>query len=179
MRRLDTTTRLTVAAMSSAIGIVCLYAASIVPAIKLALMFLSSLCIWIPLNEPKGFPFALLTYIATGAISLLIIPDKLYSAAYLLFLGCFGMIKYGFDRLIPDRFVSFALKIIACDIISALAFLLTIWILELNIFTMIPEIPLWIIIVALQVAFALYELLYSLCAKVFDVSFRELIVPRR
>lgn len=179
MRRVNTTTALTVAAMSTAIGVVCLFAASIIPTAKLALMFLSSLCLWIPLNEHRGFPFALLTYIATGAISFFIIPDKLYSAAYLLFLGIYGMVRLGLETLIPDRFVAFALKIIFCDFVTALAYVLSVHILDVNIFTMIPEIPLFIIIAALQIAFALYELLFSLCAKAFDVGFRRLIVPRR
>ena len=54
--------------MSTALSVVFLYAASVIPTAKLALCFLTSLMPWIPLRERGGFVYALLSYAATGAI---------------------------------------------------------------------------------------------------------------
>ena len=86
--------------MSTALSVVFLYAASVIPTAKLALCFLTSLMPWIPLRERGGFVYALMSYAATGAICFFLIPNKLYFAAYILFFGCYGMIKLGIDSVI-------------------------------------------------------------------------------
>ena len=76
--------------MSTALSVVFLYAASVIPTAKLALCFLTSLMPWIPLRERGGFVYALMSYAATGAICFFLIPNKLYFAAYILFFGSFA-----------------------------------------------------------------------------------------
>ena len=103
MKKISATTKLTLSAMSTALSVVFLYAASVIPTAKLALCFLTSLMPWIPLRERGGFVYALLSYAATGAICFFLIPNKLYFAAYILFFGCYGMIKLGIDSVIRDK----------------------------------------------------------------------------
>lgn len=76
MKKLSPTTRLTIGAMTTALGVLFMYASSIVPSGKLVLLFLASLVVWIPLNERGGIAAAAVCFLATALLSLLLIPNK-------------------------------------------------------------------------------------------------------
>ena len=132
--------------MSTALSVVFLYAASVIPTAKLALCFLTSLMPWIPLRERGGFVYALMSYAATGAICFFLIPNKLYFAAYILFFGCYGMIKLGIDSVIRDKLVAFAAKLILCNGLAALVIFGAGKLFSLDIIAQLPNYPLYIII---------------------------------
>lgn len=179
MKKLSATTKLTLSAMSTALSIVFLYAASVIPTAKLALCFLTSLMPWIPLRERGGFIYALLCYAATGAICFFLIPNKLYFAAYVLFFGCYGMIKLSVDSLIRDKLIAFAVKLILCNGLAALVIFGAGKIFGLDIAAQLPEFPLYIVIPAIEIFFIAYELIFTLCVRAFDERLRNVIVTRR
>lgn len=179
MKRTSATIKLTLAAMSTSIGVLCLYAASVLSTMRLALLFLSSLVIWIPLNERKGFLYGLLCYIATGMLSFFIVPDKLYPMAYLAFFGLFGFLKLGLDTLISDKFAALVLRIIVCNIlVGAIIFLLGHF-FEIDIFTMLPELPIWLIVAVIEILLVAYELIFTMCIHAFDRNLRKHIIGKR
>ena len=165
--------------MSTALSVVFLYAASVIPTAKLALCFLTSLMPWIPLRERGGFVYALLSYAATGAICFFLIPNKLYFAAYILFFGCYGMIKLGIDSVIRDKLVAFAAKLILCNGLAALVIFGAGKLFSLDIIAQLPNYPLYIIIPAIEIFFIAYELVFTLCVRVFDDRLRNVIITLR
>ena len=178
-KKISATARLTSCAMTAALGVLFMFAASMLPAGRLGFCFLASLVIWIPLNERGGLVPALLCYAATAAITFLIVPNKLFFGAYVIFIGLYGFMKLGVDMLFADRVIAFVVKLIIMNGLAALALFLASKLLGQNALSMIPEYPLYLVIPALEIAFALYELLYSFCIKVFDEKLREIIIPRR
>ena len=179
MKKISPVTRLTVSAMTTALGVLFTFAASVIPAGRLGFLFLASLVIWIPLNERGGVFSAILCYLATAGVTFLIVSNKLYDGAYLIFFGIYGFIKLGVDMLIPDRILAFIVKLILMNGLAVLAVWLGGLILEQNVFSLLPEYPLYIAIPLLEIAFAAYELLYSFCIKMFDDHLRDIIIPRR
>ena len=179
MKKISATTKLTLSAMSTALSVVFLYAASVIPTAKLALCFLTSLMPWIPLRERGGFVYALLSYAATGAICFFLIPNKLYFAAYILFFGCYGMIKLGIDSVIRDKLVAFAAKLILCNGLAALVIFGAGKLFSLDIIAQLPNYPLYIIIPAIEIFFIAYELVFTLCVRVFDDRLRNVIITCR
>ncbi len=178
-KRLSPTARLTSAAMTTALGVLFMFAASLVPTGRLALLFLASVVIWIPLNERGGVGMALLCYLATAGVTFLIVSNKLYVCAYLVFFGLYGFMKLGVDVVIPDRIIAFIVKLILMNGLTALGLFFASLILGQNVFSVLPEYPLYIAIPALELAFIAYELLYSLVIKVFDDRLRDVLIPRR
>ena len=179
MKKLTPATRLTVAAMTTALGVLFMYAASALPFGRIGFCFLASLVIWIPLNERGGLIPALLCYLATAAVIFFIVPNKLYLGAYLLFFGLYGFLKLGVDMLIPDRIIAFVVKMILMNGLCVLALYLASLFLGQNVLSLLPEYPLYITIPVLELAFAAYEVVYSLCIKLFDSRLRDIITPRR
>ena len=179
MKRTSPAARITVGAMSAAIGVLFMFAASAVPAGKLALLFLASLVIWIPLNSEKGLLHAFLVYIATGAITFLIVPDKKFFIIYALFFGIFGMGKYIIEKFIKDKFLVFFVKLIVCNVFAGAYILLTAKLFEIDIITLLPALPLYVLIPLMEIAFVAYDLVYTMCAKFFDDKLRKYITPPR
>jgi len=131
------------------------------------------------LRERGGFVYALLSYAATGAICFFLIPNKLYFAAYILFFGCYGMIKLGIDSVIRDKLVAFAAKLILCNGLAALVIFGAGKLFSLDIIAQLPNYPLYIIIPAIEIFFIAYELVFTLCVRVFDDRLRNVIITRR
>lgn len=181
-KKISSVTRLTVSAMTTALGVLFMFGASLLPAGKLGLLFLASLVIWIPLNERGGVLSAILCYLATAGVTFLIVPNKLYAGVYLIFFGLYGFLKLGLDSLIPDRIIAFIVRLIVVNGIAVLVVLIGGMILGQSVFAMIPEnydYPLYIAIPALELAFAAYELLYTFCISMFDSHLRDKIIPRK
>jgi hypothetical protein len=165
--------------MATALGVLFMFAASVLPTGRLAFLFLASVVIWIPLNERGGFITAFLCYLATAGVTFLLVSNKMYAGAYLIFFGLYGFMKLGVDMLIPDRIIAFVVKLILMNGLVALALWLATLILQQNVFSLIPEYPLYIAIPVLELAFIAYELLYSFVIKVFDDKLRDVLIPRR
>lgn len=175
MKKLSPTTRLTVGAMTTALGVLFMYASSIVPSGKLVLLFLASLVIWIPLNERGGIVTAALCYLATALLSLLLIPNKLYPLAYALFFGLYGFIKLGVDSAVHDRFIAFILKLILMNALAAALIWLGGLIIKQDVLSLLPDYPIYIVIIAMEAAFILFELAYTFCITEFDKRFRRIL----
>lgn len=165
--------------MAAALGALFMYASSIVPSGKLVLLFLASVVLWIPLNERGGVPYAILCYIATALLSLLLIPNKLYPLAYALFFGLYGFIKLGVDNLVHDRIIAFALKLLLMNALAAALIWLGGLVIKQDPFSLLPEYPLYAIIIVMEAAFIVYELAFTFCISFFDARLRGLLYPRK
>lgn len=179
MKKTSPAARITVGAMSAAIGVLCMFAASAAPAGKLALLFLASFALWIPLNSEKGLLYAFLVYIVTGAVTFFIVSDKKFFIIYALFFGLFGMGKYIIEKSVKDKFLAFFIKLIVCNLFAGAYIGLTSKILEIDLITLLPALPVYVIIPAAEIAFIAYDFIYTLCAEFFDDKLRKFITPPR
>lgn len=85
------------ASMASALAVVLLYAASIVPSGQIALICLASVSV-IFVRMRCGTLWAVGVYIASAVLSLLLLPDKGIALAYALFLGYYPLFKIKTER---------------------------------------------------------------------------------
>ena len=165
--------------MTTALGVLFMYAASVFPTGRIALMLLASLVIWIPLNERGGLPVALICYLATAILTLILIPNKLYPLGYVLFIGLYGFVKLGVDSFVHDRMTAFALKLIVMNLLGAAIIWLGGLILKQSVFSLMPDYKLAVIVIVIEAAFVVYEIAYSLCIRVFDERLRDVIIHKR
>lgn len=178
MKKATSTTKLTLAAMSAAISTLLVYAASILPTGRIGLMFAASLAMWIPLNEKRSVGYAILSYIVCGALSFVLSSNKIYSILYIGFFGLYGFIKFGMDKLTRDKLTAFILKLITCNIIGIAGIVISFKAFDTDLFALIPEFPTWVIIIAIELSFVVYEVVYSLCVNAFDKSLRSFLMQR-
>lgn len=180
MRSISPATKLALAAMSTALSVLALYVASFLNTSRLFLASLTSLMLWIPMNEKKGVFYAFLSYLATGALAFLLIPDKLYFAAYATIFGPYGFIQYAACKLTSSKPLSFFLEMLGCNILAGIALLVFSFVMNMDIPGMLSDysLPIWLLIILLEAAFAVYILLYSFFTRVFDKELRKKLITR-
>jgi hypothetical protein len=135
---------------------ICLYAAVYLPINRIFLYGVSSIFCGIILME-TGAKWSWTFYIATSALALLIIPNKIGVIPYILFFGLYGIIKYYIEKL----------KILALELVlKGTYFLLSAVciaaiIKDLFLGNVYSKFPLWMLGIAGVVIFYLYDYVYS------------------
>jgi hypothetical protein len=148
----------TIGAMLLAISVITLYIQTILPVANFTLYMLSSFYIAFVIME-TGPKAGWLFYFASIILAVIFVPDKIFLIPYVLFFGIYGMAKYYIERLrkLP---LEWALKIIFFN--SALGILI-LFFQELIIGRIsLPDLPVAILLGALEAAFIAYDYLYTL-----------------
>ena len=139
----------------AALSLILLYLSSVFPTNKLFILGIAS-CI-IPLSIMlTGVKNTLVVYAAVSLLSLFIIPSKLIAISYIFIFGSYGFVKYFIEKL-RSMPLEVILKLLYFNITSAII----VFIYKLVI-VKIPNINIYLIILALQFAFIIYD--YALTA---------------
>lgn len=133
--------------------VVVLYAASILPISTLSILTVASCLIPISIIR-TSIKSTILVYIASSALSLFLIPTDI-ALYYTLFFGVYGIIKHLIEK-IKNLLLELLLKLITFNILLALNYLIVKNFLGI----LSPEFPLYILWLAAQVIFLVYD--YSL-----------------
>lgn len=92
--------KLAFAAILSALGVVLLYLGSVISVLDLTAVAFGSLLIMLSVMEVGGvYPY--LIWLVTGALSLLLVPDKFGALVYFCFGGIYPILKAYYERLHP------------------------------------------------------------------------------
>ena len=111
------TRKLAFSAMLSALGVVILYLGAVVEMLDLTTVAVASVFVFFAVIE-LGSPYQYLIYAVTSVLAILLLPDKLSGAAYLLFGGIYPILKSFFER--RRRVLSWFLKFVYFNIVLAL-----------------------------------------------------------
>lgn len=178
MRKLSGAKLISISAMCTALSVLGLYAAAVMPTGRLALYFISSLFVYVPAAE-GAYAGSLGVYAASSLLSLLILPGRAAAAPYIILLGHFGIFKSWFDTIMPDKIVQSAVKLLYCDAFLAIGVLAGIKLFGLDVAGMDIKLPIWAIVLIAQAAFLVYDKLYWICQRIYDERIRPYISPRR
>lgn len=178
MARLTNAKSIALSAMTVALTVLCIYIAAIIPTMRAAVYFLSAIIIYVLLCEKLYFA-AIMSYLATSAVCFIIVPDKLALLPYVALLGHFGIFKVFIDRKISDKFIALMLKLFYCNVFTALAAMLVMFVFNINDFIIGIELKPWLIVLLAQIAFIFLNFLYTMCQQFYDTRLRSLIVSKR
>ena len=126
--------------LCSAIAVVLVFVASILPTMKLMVMFCSGLCM-LPLLYKRKPWYAMACHIAAGALTLLIIPNPVYGLSYFLMFGMYPFVRSLFARFIPDKKTQLILLCVATLLVIISAYFVAIYFLSITI-----QLPQWAIV---------------------------------
>ncbi len=154
---MQTTKPLTFSAMMTALGIILMLMASMIPGVRLALTAVAGVVASLVVVQ-CGLGHGVLTVIATGILGLLMVPAKEIALLYLCFFGPYTIVKNLIERLhiLP---LEWLLKLLFCVGVSALLYHFAAQILE-----MVPDIlagNLFLFLAAVAVVFVAYDIVFS------------------
>lgn len=178
MLKLSPAKQITLSAMCIALTMLSLYAAAVLPTMRIACYFLSSFFVYILCAE-HAYLSAFLIFAASAGLGFLLLPSKIALVPYAFLLGHYGIFKTFLDERIEDRLVGSILKLLYCNFFFALAVLLAVFVMGYDLSTLELPIPLWWVVPLLQAAFLAYDFLYLTCQKIYLTRIRNAVIPRR
>ena len=178
MYKLTPTLRITLSAMTVALTILFLFAAATLPTGRLVCYLLASVFVFALTNEGM-YLGAVLSFIATSARAWLIIPGKLSVAPYIIILGHYCIFKDFLRNRIGDRVIGFALRLLYCNLFTGAGIALAIYVFNLDLAALMPEMPLWLIVAVLEAGFICLDILTSLCRTIYINRIRNSRIKRK
>lgn len=149
-----------------ALTIVILYAASIVPISTLSILTVASCLIPISIIR-TSIKNTILVYISSSILSLFLVKTDI-ALYYTLFFGVYGIIKYLIEKIknIP---LELLLKLIAFNVLLGIIYLITKSFLGI----LSSSFPLWILWLAAQIIFLIYDYALTLAISFFLNRFNK------
>jgi len=149
-----------------ALTLVILYATSVVPISKLSILTVASCLIPISIIR-TSIKNTILVYIASSVLSFFLVPTNI-ALYYALFFGVYGIIKYIIEKFknIP---LELLLKLIAFNILLLIIYSITKSFLGI----LSPNFPLYILWLAAQIIFLVYDYALTLAISFFLNRFNK------
>ncbi len=162
--------RLALNGILGALAVICLLLANILPTNRISLYALSSFFISISIIE-NGIRAGWIFYAATCLLSFIVLPDKLGVVPYVIFFGLYGIVKFYIERL--NRLVlEYIIKFVYFNVCVgiAIAALNGFFSYELSV-----ALPIWLIIIAAEVVFFIYDYVYTLFINYYRNKLRAIL----
>ena len=169
--------RVTLSAMTVALSLVCLYVASLLPGGSPALYFVASVLTAGLVLEGEGV-LAILVYIATSALAIFLVPNKLMTAPYIAMTGHYCVYKLFIERRVNSRLVQLIPKLVYMSAFTALAVWLCGLLFGYDALANLP-VPLWAAILLALVILVAYDWLLTYTIRFYDVSIRPMLIGKR
>ena len=128
--------------------------ASLFPTMSLAIVAIAGVIVSLALFK-CGYKYAMLVYIASSVLALLLTPSKECAVYFVFLFGHYPMLKVFLNR-IPNRVVIWLIKLAAANVLYGIVFLITTFIL--GIIEAVGAVEIAITIVMFNAAFVLYDI---------------------
>ncbi|MCX7615091.1 MAG: hypothetical protein N2Z65_04990 [Clostridiales bacterium] len=164
------TSALALGAIISAISIGLLYAAGMLPTMRIALSALAGVFSAVILIK-YGVMHAILVFASTSIISLIIVPAKIPGLMYTAFFGYYPILKYFYEKL-QNILLEIALKLLTFNIIFTIMISISTRLVGIeHLFTLIAPLFLYL---AANFAFLFYDIAFTFLITQFKSRFNRL-----
>lgn len=164
--------RISLTAMFAALSLIVLYLAAVLPTMNIALYFISSIFSACLLSE-RQLSLSIILYIVVSLLGVLIIPNIFGVLPYVFLFGHYGIGKYYIEKNIRNKIVAFLIKLVYFDIFMALIYVFA---NEVFFAGIMDKIPIWAIVLLVQVAFFVYDFIYTQVAVFYYTNIRNKLI---
>lgn len=167
---MNSSKRISLGAMISVLSIILLYMTTILPTARIFLVSLASFLAAILIIE-AGMRTAMISFISTSLLGLLLVPNKMLMIPYVTFLGYYGIVKSHIESL--NNFgLEWVIKIVLFNLALMLNYILLIQILGISI---VLPFSIWLVAIMMQVLFVIYDYVFSLFIAYYITRFKKYI----
>ena len=165
-----------IAAVVAALTLICLYAASIVPWMHIALYFLSSVFGYALLCD-RRYGLALLMYAAVSILAFILLPSKLPALVFVVLAGHFGVIRCYLMEKCRIKYLRVIITLVYCSFFTLLGVWLAVSVLGYPLdFSSLPAwLPGWAIVLLAEVLYLAWYWLYGFVAVIYDRRIRPAV----
>lgn len=165
------TKQLALSGILMTLTVITLFFATTMPVNELSLFALSSFFIAVVIIE-GGIRTGWIFYASSCLLAFAVLPNKLAIVPYIFFFGLYGIVKYYIER-INNIVLEYVLKL---GVFNLVLFLAAIIVNELIVkLAPVDKYPWWIIVIAFEAAFVVYDYVYTLIVQYYRDRLRRLL----
>jgi hypothetical protein len=165
--------RISLTAMFASMSLLFLYLASILPTMRIAMYFLSSVFVMgLVLEEEIGLAF--LMFGVVSLLSLLLMPNILRVVPYVVFFGHYGIGKYFIETNIKDKVLRYVIKLLYYNVGLALIYFLARQVFAQDLLEL--GIAVWLLVILAEIAFVVYDYVYTKIASYYFNNIRRFLM---
>lgn len=174
-KKLSLSRRLSLGAMVAALTLLFLYASEVLTGFRFLCAALSGFFIVI-LAQEDLFGTAWLCYLTVAILGFLLCPDRLSWFLYVALIGHYGIVRRFFQKFITVPAVRSLFTVLYCNLGTALGLWAMYTIAGVDVLTMLPDIPVVVLILLVEAVFFLLDILFEAASDMYLKKVRRFLL---
>ena len=174
-KKLSLSRRLSLGAMVAALTLLFLYASEVLTGFRFLCAALSGFFIVILVQE-ELFGTAWLCFLAVSILGFLLCPDRRSWFLYVALIGHYGIVRQFFRKYITVPAVRSLFTVLYCNLGTALGLWAMYTVAGVNVLTMLPDIPIVVLILIVEAVFFLLDVLFEAASNMYAKKVRRFLL---
>ena len=173
-KKLPLSRRLSLGAMVAALTLLFLYASEVLTGFRFLCAALSGFFIVVLVQE-ELFGTAWLCFLAVSIMGFILCPDRMSWFMYVALIGHYGIVRQFFRKYITVPAVRSLFTVLYCNLGTALGLWAMYTVAGVNVLTMLPDIPIVVLILIVEAVFFLLDVLFEAASNMYAKKVRRFL----
>ncbi len=174
-KKLSLSRRLSLGAMAAALTLLFLYASEVLTGFRFLCAALSGFFIVVLVQE-ELFGTAWLCFLAVSIMGFILCPDRMSWFMYVALIGHYGIVRQFFRKYITVPAVRSLFTVLYCNLGTALGLWAMYTVAGVNVLTMLPDIPIVVLILIVEAVFFLLDVLFEAASNMYAKKVRRFLL---
>ena len=174
-KKLPLSRRLSLGAMVAALTLLFLYASEVLTGFRFLCAALSGFFIVVLVQE-ELFGTAWLCFLAVSIMGFILCPDRMSWFMYVALIGHYGIVRQFFRKYITVPAVRSLFTVLYCNLGTALGLWAMYTVAGVNVLTMLPDIPIVVLILIVEAVFFLLDVLFEAASNMYAKKVRRFLL---
>ena len=174
-KKLSLSRRLSLGAMVAALTLLFLYASEVLTGFRFLCAAFSGFFIVVLVQE-ELFGTAWLCFLAVSIMGFILCPDRMSWFMYVALIGHYGIVRQFFRKYITVPAVRSLFTVLYCNLGTALGLWAMYTVAGVNVLTMLPDIPIVVLILIVEAVFFLLDVLFEAASNMYAKKVRRFLL---
>ena len=174
-KKLPLSRRVSLGAMVAALTLLFLYASEVLTGFRFLCAALSGFFIVVLVQE-ELFGTAWLCFLAVSIMGFILCPDRMSWFMYVALIGHYGIVRQFFRKYITVPAVRSLFTVLYCNLGTALGLWAMYTVAGVNVLTMLPDIPIVVLILIVEAVFFLLDVLFEAASNMYAKKVRRFLL---
>ena len=174
-KKLSLSRRLSLGAMVAALTLLFLYASEVLTGFRFLCAALSGFFIVVLVQE-ELFGTAWLCFLAVSIMGFILCPDRMSWFMYVALIGHYGIVRQFFRKYITVPAVRSLFTVLYCNLGTVLGLWAMYTVAGFNVLTMLPDIPIVVLILIVEAVFFLLDVLFEAASNMYAKKVRRFLL---
>ena len=174
-KKLSLSRRVSLGAMVAALTLLFLYASEVLTGFRFLCAALSGFFIVVLVQE-ELFGTAWLCFLAVSIMGFILCPDRMSWFMYVSLIGHYGIVRQFFRKYITVPAVRSLFTVLYCNLGTALGLWAMYTVAGVNVLTMLPDIPIVVLILIVEAVFFLLDVLFEAASNMYAKKVRRFLL---